>query len=348
MAKKATGGSSLSYANVISEIRAGRIAPVYLLSGEESYFIDRISELLAEKVVPEPEARDFDQSVFFGSDTDVKTVADAARRFPVMGDRQLVMLKEAQTLDNARNQLDSLAPYCDHPVPTTVLVVVLKGEPLKSSSALVKGVKKAGGIVFESPKVKDWQLPALINDYCKERKLSVDRKAAEMLKDYIGVDLSRLFGEIDKLIVAGNGAPLTPELIEANIGISKDFNNFELIRAMSSRNYAQAMQIVSYFEQNPKQNPVIVTVSMLFRYFSQLMLAHYAPDKTERGMMAHLGFFNSWQLNEIKEGIKNYRATSVMAIIHSLRILDARSKGIGSMQKDTQLLKQFIYEAFTL
>lgn len=169
-----------------------------------------------------------------------------------------------------------------------------------------------------------------------------------MLKDYIGVDLSRLFGEIDKLIVAGNGAPLTPELIEANIGISKDFNNFELIRAMSSRNYAQAMQIVSYFEQNPKQNPVIVTVSMLFRYFSQLMLAHYAPDKTERGMMAHLGFFNSWQLNEIKEGIKNYRATSVMAIIHSLRILDARSKGIGSMQKDTQLLKQFIYEAFTL
>lgn len=139
MAKKATGGSSISYANVISEIRAGRIAPVYLLSGEESYFIDRISELLAEKVVPEPEARDFDQSVFFGSDTDVKTVADAARRFPVMGDRQLVMLKEAQTLDNARNQLDSLAPYCDHPVPTTVWWLCSKANRLRVPVPWSKG-----------------------------------------------------------------------------------------------------------------------------------------------------------------------------------------------------------------
>ncbi|MBP3299026.1 MAG: DNA polymerase III subunit delta [Muribaculaceae bacterium] len=346
MAKKESPAAE--YTHIISEIRAGRLAPVYLLCGLESYYIDRIAELLAERVVPDVDARDFNVSVFFGAETNIKAVADAARRFPVMSERQLIMLKEAQTMDNAKARLEELAPYFDHLTPGTVLLIVYRAEPLKASSALVKAIKKAGGIIFESPAIKDWMLPSLISDYCKEKKVTIDSKSVEMLRDFIGVDLSRLFGEIDKLRVAGNNAPITPELIEKNVGISKDFNNFELLKAISSRNYSRAMRIADYFARNPKQNPVIMTTSILFKYFSQLMLAHYSLDKTDKGLMAQLGLYQSWQLNDIKDGMRNFRPASVLAIIHALRVLDCRSKGIGSMQKDTELLKQFIYEAFTL
>lgn len=346
MAKKAA--ASEAYTGIISEIRAGRFAPVYFLCGEEAYYIDRIAELLAQRVIPDADARDFDQTVFFGNETDVKTVADAALRYPVMGERQLIILKEAQLLDNAKAQLEQLAPYCGHPQPSTVLLIIYRNEPLKASSALIKGIKKINGVIFESPAVKDWMLPDIIADYCKEKQIKIDRKSSEMLRDFVGIDLSRLFGEIDKLTVAGNNAPITPELIEKNVGISKDYNNYELLRAIANRNYPQAMAIADYFERNSKANPIIVTVAVLFKFFSQLMIAHYAQDKSEKGLMAELGMYAAWQLNEIKDGMRNYRPASVLAILHAVRILDCQSKGIGSMQKDTQLLKQFIYQVFTI
>lgn len=347
MAKSATG-KTYSYQDVVADIRAGRLAPVYLLQGEEPYYIDKIVELLTARVVPDAEARDFDLHNFFGADTDVRKVLDASRQFPLMGERQLVMLREAQAMPNSRNELEKLAPYAKNPVASTVLVVVLKAEPLKASSDLVKSIKGAGGIVFDSAKVKDWQLGPLITQYCKDAGIKIDPKATEMLKEYIGTDLARLFGEIDKLMVATNRAPVTPESIERNIGISKDYNNFELVSALATRDYARAMRIVDYFERNPKQNPVIMTTAILFRFFSNLMLAHYAPEKTERGLMNQLGFHSPYQLREITAGMRSYSARSCLGIIHALRVLDCRSKGIDSMQKDYQLLKEFIYQAFTL
>lgn len=346
MAKKSE--SAVSFATLMSEIRAGRFAPVYLLSGDEPFFIDTLTEALQRLVVPDEEARDFDLSIFFGADSSIDDVAGAARRFPVMGARQLVMLKELQAMNDSRGQLARLAPVAASPSPSTVLVVTFKGEALKATHEFVKAVKKGGGVVFQSMKLREWELAAHISDYCKSRRVSIDSKAAEMLKDYVGNDLSRLSRDIDKLIVAGGGARITPEMIEENIGISKDFNNFELVRAFSVRNYAKCMQIVDYFERNPKQNPVIMTVSILFRFFSQLMLAHYAPDKSDRGLQLQLGFSNPYQLTDVKAGLQRYSAASTLRVIHALRLLDAKSKGIGSMQKDYSLLRQFVYEAFTL
>ncbi len=346
MAKKSE--SAVSFNTLMSEIRAGRYAPVYLLSGDEPFFIDAITDALQQRVVPDEEARDFDLTVFFGADSSIDDVAGAARRFPVMGSRQLIMLKELQAMNDGKGQLNRLAPVAAAPSQTTVLVITYKGEPIKATHEFVKAVNKGGGVVFQSMKLREWELNAHITDYCRSKKVTIDGKAAEMLKDYVGNDLSRLSRDIDKLIVAGGGSMITPEMIEENIGISKDFNNFELIKAISLRNYAKSMQIVDYFERNPKQNPVVMTVSILFRYFSQLMLAHYAPDKSDRGLQVQLGLSSVYQLTDVKAGMQRFTPASAMRVIHALRKLDARSKGIGSMMKDYALLRQFVYEAFTL
>ena len=338
----------MGFNSLMSEIRAGRYAPVYLLHGEEAYFIDVIADALRAKVVPDEEARDFDLSVFFGNDCTVDDVAGAVRQFPMMGERRLVLLKELQSMHNGRNELARLAPLAQNPSPGSVLVVTLKGEPLKASHEFVKALRDGGGVNFQSNKLRDRDLDAHITDYCSSRKVKIDRKATSMLKEYVGNDLGRLATDIDKLIVAGGNESITAELIEKNIGISKDFNNFELIKAISVRDYARCMQIVDYFERNPKQNPVVMTVTLLFRYFSQLMLAHYAPDRSERGLMAQLNLSSPWALTDIRPGLQQYRPASVMRIIHALRRLDAKSKGIGSLQKDYSLLKEFIYEVFTL
>lgn len=338
----------MTYTDVMADIRNSKFAPVYLLQGEEAYYIDAIAGALAERVVPDEGDRDFDMTNLFGAETSINSVADAARRFPVMAERQLVMLREVQAMTNGRAEIEKLASYAAKPSERTVLVITFKAEPLKATSALVKAIKKGGGVVFTSEKVKDYKLFSHIMDYCKDRKVKISRAAAELLGEYIGTDLARAFSEVDKLTVAAPGAPITPELIEKNIGISKDYNNFELIKAIANKNYPAAMRIVSYFESRPRTNPVVMTVSLLFRYFSQLMMAHYAPEKTPAGIMRQLDFHSSWQMKDIEPGMRNYKAGSVMRILHALRLLDCRSKGIGSMQNEYALLRTFIYEVFTL
>jgi len=336
-----------TYKDIAADIRAGRFAPIYLLQGEEAYYIDKLVGLLGERVVPDAEARDFDLYNFFGADAEIRAVLDTCRRYPLMGGKQLVMLREAQAMHNARNEMEKVALYAKNPIPTTVLAMTFKAEPLKASSALVKAIKAAGGVVFESAKLKEWQLGQAITEYCKDNAIKIDNKSTELLKEYIGNDLARLFSEIDKLVVATNHAPITPETIERNIGISKDYNNFELINALANKDYARCMRIADYFEKNPKQNPVVVTTAMMFRFFSNLMLAYYAPDKSERGLMDQLDFRSPYQLKEVSLGMRNYGASSCFRIIRHLRELDCKSKGIGSMQKDYSLLKEFIYKAFT-
>lgn len=346
MAKKSESG--VSFAHLLGEIRASRLAPFYLLQGEEPYFIDRLSEALRKAAIPDESAREFDETILYGADATIDQLAGAARQYPMMGERVLAMLKEAQSLRDARGALAKLEPLALKPSPGAIVAVTFKAEPLKESHALVKAVRKGGGVVFNSTKLREWELNTFITDYCHEKNTRIDRKATEMLKEYVGADLSRLAADIDKLAVATSGGAISAETIEKNIGYSKDFNNFELIRAFSRRDYAACMRIVDYFERNPADNPVIVTVAMLFRYFSQLMLAHYAPERSDRALMAQLGMHSPWQLGEIKPGLQNYRAASVLRIIHALRLLDCHSKGIGSVEKDYQLLRQFVYEAFTL
>lgn len=346
--KSTAKSAKATYPQIIADIRKRQIAPIYILSGEEGYFIDKIAELL-EKMLVTDDSCDFDFTVVYGADADGTGVVNEARRFPMMSDKQLVILREAQSMRDARNQLEKMASYAASPSPSSVLVICFKGDVIKSTSSFVKKTIASGGVVFESNKPKDWQLENFVTDYCKERKVTIDRNATALLVSSIGNDLSRLFSEIDKLLIASDkGTPITPEVIEKNIGISKDFNNFELVAAISGRNFPKAMQIVNYFKSNPKQNPTIVTGTILFNFFSNLLLAHYAPEKSERGLMAQLKFRSPYQLIDINRGLPNYGAWSCTRIVHAIREFDCRSKGIGSVEDSYDLLRELVFKIFTL
>lgn len=337
-----------TFSQIVADIRKGSVAPVYVLSGPEPYFIDRIADMLMQKVVAE-DARDFDLTVMYGADCDATAVINEAKRFPMMGVRQLVMLREAQAMRDSKGQLEKIASYAAAPSPSTVLVVAYKHEdPLPASSPLVKAAIKGGGVVLESTHPKEWQLDGYVVDYCKERRTPIDRQAAQLLAASTGNDLSRLFGETEKLIIASGGQPITSDLIERNIGISKNFNNFELTAAVSQRNFAKAMQIVLYFKSNPKQNPPMVSGVVLFNFFSNLLVAKYTQDNSDRGMMAALGFRSPYQLTDIKAAIPRYTAGSCTRIIHAIREFDGKTKGIGSTEDPYELLRELIFKIFTL
>lgn len=341
-----------TYNELVTNIRKRHFAPIYLLCGEESYYIDSLADLLYESVVKEDE-RDFNCTVLYGSDSTIESVINASRQFPLMSELQLVMLKESQTMTDVKTQFEKLDSYVSHPVKTTVLVITFKGDCQKVSK-LAKTVLKIGGIVFESNKLKDWQLGQLdgiINEYCKSKHLRIDGKSIAMLKEFIGADLKRLFSEIDKLgIVSGEDKVISPTLIEKNIGISKDYNNFELVKMIANRRYDKSMQIVDYFEHNPKQNPLVVTTSVLFNFFSNLLLSHYSKDKSEQGLMSTLRLKSSMALNDVKSGLANYNARSCISAISSIREFDCKIKGIGvgTSKNEYSYLKELIYKIFTM
>lgn len=343
--KSAAKGQSFN--QIIADIRKRQYAPLYLLGGPEAYFIDRITDLLQQTLIAD-EAKDFDLTVLYGADSDAVRILNEARRFPMMSEKQLVILREAQSMRDAKNQLEKLAAYAAAPSASSVVVIAFKGDPFKSTSSLVKNAVKGGAVVFESVKPKDWQLEKYVEEYCRENRVPIDRASTSMLVNSIGNNLTRLFSEVDKLVISAQGASITPELIERNIGISKDFNNFELVAAISQRDYPKASRIIRYFESNPKSNPTIVTATVLFNFFSNLLLAHYAPDRSEKGLMTQLRFHSPYQLTDINRALPLYGAAGCLRIIHAIREFDCKSKGIGSVEKDYDLLKELIFKIFTL
>ena len=345
MAKKsATSG----FRELISDIRRGNFAGIYLLMGDEDYYIDKITELLENTVIPEEE-KDFNATTYYGADVEIKDVISRAQQYPLMAERQLVMLKEAQAMQNARSQLEKLVPYVKHSNPTTVLVITFKGDSLAASSQLVKTLQSEGGVVFKSERLKDYQLAGPVADYCKERKVRIDEKSVALICEYIGSPLSKLFGEVEKLIVAaGENGVITPELIESIIGISKEYNSFELIKALSMRNYPAAMRIVHYFSRNTKQNPGVMIVATLFNYYSKLFIASIAKDKSDSALMQELDLKSSYALTDYRNGLRNYKAGTIDSILHAIRNQDVMSKGVGSNQNEYELLKELIFKIFTL
>ncbi len=345
MAKKSAGPS---FRDIMTSIKKGQFSPVYILMGDEPYYIDQISKALENHVIDEAD-RDFNQIVFYGADSEIGRVIGSAQQYPVMSDRQLVMLKEAQSMPQARQQLDKLASYVRHPNPSTVLAVVYKGESLSSTSQLIKAAQETGSVVFKSERLRDYQLGAPIMDYCGSLGVGIDDKAVTLLCDYIGSPLSKLFGEIDKLMVAvGKDVKrITPELIERNIGISKDFNTFELVKALSRKDYAKAMLIVEYFSKNPKQNPGVMTGATLFNFFSRLFIACVTKDKSDNSLMAALELKSAYALKDYRDGMQRYNARQALAAVHALRDYDCKSKGIGSTQNEFELLKELIFKICT-
>lgn len=331
----------ITYEEIARNLKNRIYSPVYFLMGEEDYYIDRISEYILDTVLTDSE-KEFNQTVMYGADVDIATVINAAKRYPMMSKYQVLVVREAQNLKN----LEELGFYLQKPMESTILVFCYKHGSLDRRKKIAAEIEKVG-VLFESKKLKEAQVPGFVASYLKRRKVEIEPKASEMMVEFVGADLNRMAGELEKLIITlpTGIRRITPEQIERNIGISKDYNNFELRSALIAKDVLKANKIVKYFNDNPKSNPIQLTLAILFGFFSNLMLAYYAPEKSEQGIAAQLGLRGTWQAREYLTAMRMYKGTKVMHIISAIRTCDAKTKGIGNSSfTDGELLKELIYE----
>ena len=329
-----------TYEEIVRNLKNRVYAPVYFLMGEEDYYIDRISDYILDTVLTETE-KEFNQTVLFGTDTDMAAIINAARRYPMMSEHQVVVVKEAQGLRN----LDYLTYYLQKPLLSTILVFCYKHGSLDRRKKIVAEIEKRG-VLFESKKLKDSQLPGFISSYLKRKKIEIEPKASEMMAEFIGADLNRMAGELEKLVITlpSGQRRITPEQIERNIGISKDYNNFELRSALIAKDVLKANQIIKYFGENPKNNPLQMTLAVLFNFFSNLMLAYYAPQRNEQGIAAFLGLRSPWQAKDYMAAMQKFSGNKVLQIISAIRNCDAKSKGVGNPSiSDEDLLRDLVF-----
>lgn len=311
---------------LVAAIKKGDLKPIYFLMGEEAYYIDKISDFIEDNVLDEAE-KGFNQMVLYGRDVTIDDIVSNSKRYPMMAERQVVIVKEAQDLSRT---IEKLAKYAENPQPSTVLVLNYKYKKLDKRKALYKTITKAGGVVFESKKLYENQVPDWIRRVLKGQNYDISPKAAQMLVEFLGTDLSKVNNELNKLkIVLPEGTQITPEHIEENIGISKDFNNFELRKAVGEKNVIKVHQIAKYFADNPKDNPLVVTVALLFNFFSQLLHLHGMSDKNPRSVASALKV-NPYFVNEYLVAARNYPMRRVSSVIGLLREFDVKGKGVGS------------------
>ena len=343
----ATSGGA--YRQIIKELEKGIYRPVYYLMGDEPFFIDSISDYIREHALPE-EARDFNQIVIYGNDTTMNEVIQRARAYPMGYDRQVIIVKEAQHLmkkdsESGGSASDILNSYLLQPQPSTVLVFCHKNGSLDRRKKIVAVIEK-NGVLFESKKVKDDALPDFIEEFLAERGLKMSPKGVSMMCESVGADLSRMNGELEKLVTAlpEGATEITPEFIEEHVGVSKDYNIFEFRDAIINKNVLKANKIAAYYESNPKTYPIQLVTAAIFPYFSNLMLAFYAPDKTDRGIADQLDLKSTWGVRDYTTGMRNYTATQTMQIINAIRRYDAKSKGVDATANTGEgLLKELLY-----
>ncbi len=310
---------------LVTDIKNGNLKPIYLLMGEEAYYIDKISEFIEETVLTEEE-RGFNQMILYGRDVSVEDIVSNAKRFPLMAERQVVIVKEAQDLSRTFDKLDD---YAKNPQPSTVLVLCYKYKTVDKRKAVYKAIKKTG-VVFESKKLYDNQVPDWIRRVLSPKGYGITPKASQLLVEFLGTDLGKINNELEKLqIVLPKNTQITPEHIEENIGISKDYNNFELRKAIGARDSVKAFKIVQYFADNPKDNPMVVTVALLFNFFSQLLQLHGMNDKNPRSVASALRV-NPYFVNEYLDAARNFPMRKVSQVVALLREFDVKSKGVNS------------------
>lgn len=328
-----------TYESIAKSLSERRYAPVYLLHGEEGYYIDALAKRF-EDILPDDE-KTFNQYILHAPETEPSQIMDLCRRMPMMSERQVVILKEAQAI--RADKLNKLHSYVADPAPSTILVICCRGAVAKGKD-LLAALKKSGAVIFESKKVTDYNAPALIGNYIKSKDLSAGQKALEMLRDFIGTDLSRLFNEIDKLAsLLPPRAEITPDVIERHIGVSREFNSFELVDAIAARDGAKAFRILAYFRSNPKAVPLVMATASVFNFFTDLLQAYYSPDRSDTGIMNELKLRNQFALRRIKLGMSRYTAVQVVEILSAIRNFDVQSKGVGSRQNEHQLFFDLIY-----
>lgn len=335
---------TVTFASLHSSLVKKQASGSYILHGEEGYFNDELVKLF-EQLVDEAD-RDFGLFVFYGPTTDAATIISAARSFPMMVPRQVVIVKEAQAM--RADEVNRLAAYLIAPSPTTIFVISFRGAQAKGKD-LLAAARKGEAVIFESKKLRDNNVGAVIESITKEKGLNIEPKGIAMLSEYIGTDASRLYNEIDKLaLVLGKGSMITPEAIERNIGISKDYNNFELVSAIAARDMPRMFTILSYFRSNPKANPTVLTSAALYNFFSGVLIYHFTPSKSPSDKMAALGLKWQGQLKDYETGARNYNAYITIGIISELRKFDRMTKGVGSRQNEYDLLHNLLYRILTL
>lgn len=311
--------------------------------GDEPYFIDIISDFIANKVLSEDE-KGFNQMVLYGQDISVSDIVNNAKRYPMMAPYQVIIIKEAQSLGNSVEELTS---YVENATPTTILVVCYKYKTLDKRKKLAKALPKNNCVLFESKKLYENQVAEWIPSILHKKKYTIQPKATQMLIEFLGNDLGRIQKEIDKLaIILSEGSEITPETVEKNIGISKDFNNFELRKAIGERNELKATQIVKYFSENPKDNPIVVTISLLYGFFQQLLTYHGLNDHSDRSVASALKI-NPYFVKEYHTAAQNFPMKKISNIIAGLREIDVKSKGVGAVNANpSDLLKDLLIRIF--
>lgn len=332
-----------TFNEIQSDIKRHNLAPIYILYGEESFFIDRLVKEF-EGLIPESE-RDFNLYSFYAQDITPEKVAATCHSYPMMSEYQVVILREMQAVRT--DIIDKLTICASKPNPTTVLVVCYRADKPKGATFLA-AARKSGAVMFESKRLREGNADAVMEKIIKEKGLNIERKGLTMLRDFVGVDIAKMYNEVDKLaFILGPGAMITPESIEQNVGVSKDYNNFELVEAVADRDASRIYAMVRYFKSNPKSNPAVVTTSTLFNYFSKLLLAHFAQDKSQSGLMEAVGV--RWQsgIQPYIRGMRNYNVYMVMEIISAIREMDVRSKGVGSRQNEYDLLQDLAFRIVT-
>ena len=335
MAKQET-----SYEQILTDLRKKVYSPVYFLMGEEPYYIDVLSDFIQNNVLAETE-KEFDQTILYGKDVDIATVINAAKRYPMMGGYQVLIVKEAQIIKD----WDAIVHYLSNPLKSTILVLCYKyGTPDKRK----KWFQEMGKIatVYESVKLRDYEVGSWITKYCKSKNVGIDDKAVAMLSEFLGTDLSKLVNELDKLVLTKpvDMKLITPDLVEKNIGISKDFNVFELQAAIINKDVLKANRIIRYFAENKKANPMVLILSQLFKFFSDLMMYHYLPDKSQGTVASELRI-NPYFVKDYQKAAQSFNAWKTMNIISFIRETDARYKGIDNPSTDEgDLMKELIFK----
>ena len=334
--------SQATFDSIMRDLKAKKYAPVYVLMGDESYYIDKISDYIAENVL-EPDDRDFNQTIVFGADVTAVQIADLAKGYPVMPSQyRVVIVKEAQGLKS----LDALERYFEKPLKSTILVICYKNGTIDKRKKVI-GKAEAVGVVFESKKKRDYELPAFIESYLKGKHVAIDPKSCSMIAEHIGADLSRLISELDKVMISlpDDNRRVTPEIVEREIGVSKDFNVFELKTAIIEKDVYKANQIVKYFDNNPKAGSLFSCLPLLYSYFQNLLVVYYAPDRNnDNSLAAFMELKSVWGIKDYRAGMRNYTAMKTLMILSKIREIDAKSKGLDNQSTSTgDLMKELVF-----
>jgi len=331
----------MTFEQILTDLKNKIYKPIYFLSGEEPYFIDLITKYINDNVLNDAE-KSFNQTVIYGKDTDIYTVINTAKRFPMMANHQVVIVKEAQNIKN----IDDLVHYAAAPLKSTLLVINYKYKTLDKRKKLYKALAD-NGVLYESKKLYDNEIPGWINAYLKKKNRSIEPGAAALLNEYLGNDLSKIANELDKLIITlpDGEFNITSNHIERNIGISKDYNNFELHKALTQKNVLKANRIVNYFAQNQKDNPFTMTIATLYHFYSKVLSYHFVKDKKDKKSVAATLKVNPYFLGDYELAAKNYNPKKTVEIIGLLREYDLKSKGYNNVSTPPgELLKEMVYK----